>query len=352
MAQESKTILELEKLANTFPDEGDQFPIARESSLGDNKWALGDIISFDSTNNTITLYGQYVIDVKDIYLVEKTITISEEKSGSVVLKINDVVGTKASTGDTVSLVATPESGYQFDKWIDLDTSEVLSEATSYEFTFNASSPTNIQAVFEQIPNRTLTININESTMGSVTVNDIAYTNPVDVEYGSRPTLVVNPNQGYIFVGWYVNNVRKSTGTTYILPEVTADTTVEARLVENIPDYYIGFAPNMTASEFNAYTGDLTAMATEYFKALTNTMTKDVDGKGVFFIMWRDGKTFTNAVFHGGLETKTYTYAQISTHTTPFNVQHADVTTSDNVLYHVAGRYSLSYGDSEFYEMNF
>jgi hypothetical protein len=109
MAEKSKTILELDKLAKADPH--DQIPVARVSRPhGDDKIELGDIISFDETNKTLTLYGTYVLDVSS--LLDKKYTVSvvikDERTDLGVVKIDDNGTTKTvKEGTPVTLKAIP-----------------------------------------------------------------------------------------------------------------------------------------------------------------------------------------------------------------------------------------------------
>ncbi len=109
MAEKSKTILELDKLAKAEPH--DQIPVARVSRPhGDDKIELGDIISFDETNKTLTLYGTYVLDVSSLLDKKYTVSVAIKDERTDLGEVNiDNNGTTKTVkeGTTVVLNAIP-----------------------------------------------------------------------------------------------------------------------------------------------------------------------------------------------------------------------------------------------------
>lgn len=70
-------------------------------------------------------------------------------------------------GDSVTVSATASTGYTFSKWVD-DNNTILS--TNNPYTFVAAANLNLTAIFldEIGTNYTITVNVNDSTMGTAT----------------------------------------------------------------------------------------------------------------------------------------------------------------------------------------
>ena len=140
---------------------------------------------------------------------------------------NPAYGTVAGAGiynigDTVTMSATANSGYNFSKWVD-DNNTVLSTANPY--TFVAATDLNLTAIFLNNAGTTytITVSVNDSTMGTATGGG-TYT------AGDQITLTATPFAGYNFVNWtqvssFGTNV-VGTDTTLIIT-VTGDKTFVA-----------------------------------------------------------------------------------------------------------------------------
>lgn len=96
-------------------------------------------------------------------------------------------------GDSVTVSATASTGYTFSKWVD-DNNTILS--TNNPYTFVAAANLNLTAIFldEIGTNYTITVNVNDSTMGTATGAG-TYT------AGDLVTLTATPFAGYNFVNW-------------------------------------------------------------------------------------------------------------------------------------------------------
>ena len=91
-------------------------------------------------------------------------------------------------GKTVTLTATPKSGYRFVKWSD--------GSTANPYTFKATKDVTLTATFEKIPPTTYTITVTSAntTMGTVSGGGT-------YEEGKTVTLTATPKSGYRFVKW-------------------------------------------------------------------------------------------------------------------------------------------------------
>ncbi len=129
-------------------------------------------------------------------LDEYTLTIEFVGEGSVLVNgqpYNEPMTVPAGT--TLSLLANPAPGWQFNGWTgditgnDLLTSILMNDDKSVTANFTESD----------ISQYTLTLNLTGS--GSVTVNGDPYTNPVTVNEGTILELVAIPGNDYEFANW-------------------------------------------------------------------------------------------------------------------------------------------------------
>jgi len=160
---------------------------------------------------------------------------------------------------TVTLTATPNTGYSFTRWND--------NVTTNPRSFVVTSDTSFMAYFSANQYTVTVVNANP-TMGAVTGTGT-------YAYNTTATITATPNSGYHFTGWNDGD----THTTRVIT-VTCDTTFTA-----------GFAPNqytVTAVPNDASMGTVTGSGTyDYGTTATLTATPNT---GYGFRGWSDGNT--------------------------------------------------------------
>lgn len=107
-------------------------------------------------------------------------------------------------GDYCTLLATPNSGYAFEKWTENDTQV----STHSEYTFEVTVSRNLVAHFTQ-QTYTITATAEPAEYGTVSVSG----NGV-FHYNDQCTLTATVNQGYSFVNWTKNGTQVSTDATW------------------------------------------------------------------------------------------------------------------------------------------
>ncbi|HCT30987.1 MAG TPA: hypothetical protein DIW31_09700 [Bacteroidales bacterium] len=121
-----------------------------------------------------------------------------------------------NAGESVNLTATPDQGWQFDKW-EINGNTVTSAST--QITINAN--TTATATFSVIPATTYTLTV--SHVGNGTVS------PVDGESthndGESVNLTATPDQGWKFDKWEINGNTVTSASTQIT--INANTTAIA-----------------------------------------------------------------------------------------------------------------------------
>ncbi|MCL2202052.1 MAG: stalk domain-containing protein [Oscillospiraceae bacterium] len=122
--------------------------------------------------------------------------------------------------ETVTLVATPQAGWNFDGWYEGN----VRVNTSAVWQFAATANRNLQARFIQGPQQwTITPTVAVNAGGTVAGGG-------QVNHNANATIQAIPNSGWQFMGWYENNVRVSTEATWTFA-ATANRTLEARFAQ-------------------------------------------------------------------------------------------------------------------------
>ena len=136
-------------------------------------------------------------------------------------------------GDSVTVSATPATGYTFSKWVD-ENNILVSNDNPY--TFVAATDLSLTAIFldNSGTTYTITVQVNDSTMGTATGGG-TYT------AGDQVTLVATPNAGYDFVNW---TQVSSFGTNVVGtdPSLTITVTGDKTFVAN---FEVGSGPVIT-----------------------------------------------------------------------------------------------------------
>ena len=133
-------------------------------------------------------------------------------------------GNTYQRGATVTIAATPNSGYQFKEW-QLDGRQI---STTASYIFTASADQAFTAVFEKLPDEpdpptpgsyTITLSASPSAGGTVSGGGTFAEN-------STVTITAAANSNYRFTGWFENGSQVSTSASYTLT-VSADRTLVA-----------------------------------------------------------------------------------------------------------------------------
>ena len=261
-----------------IPDEGYKF----------EKWCVTyqngeETVEVTVTEDTFTMPAADVTVTATFKLSTYTITVTEQIEGGKI----EASKTSASMGDEITLTATPDEGYEFEKWSvtygESGTVEVSDEGI---FKMPAANVT-VTATFAAIDYK---ITVTPPTGGSIAVADDKKTAHV----GDEITLTATPDEGYEFVDWSVtygneNTPVTVTDNTFTMP--AADVTVTATFVAV---YNITVTPptggNISVSAETAHEGDeitLTATPAEGYKFVSWNVTTDngtvdvTDSEGIY-----------------------------------------------------------------------
>jgi uncharacterized repeat protein (TIGR02543 family) len=167
-------------------------------------WQL-DAETHTDNPTTITMDKDYTLTAIFAETPTYTLTTVIQPDGAGTVTLNPPDGTYPE-GTTVTATATPASGYKFDHWL-------LDDVTRTEnpTTITMDKDYTLTAVFAKLATYTLTIAVNDPTMGT--------TNPAPGKYtyleGSSVTVQALPNTGYIFVNWTLNGETRTENPTTV-----------------------------------------------------------------------------------------------------------------------------------------
>ncbi len=173
-----------------------------------------------ATGPLLTVYGQLSV----------SLSASPSAGGTV------SGGGSYSKGESVTITASPNSGYTFSHW--LEGSSTVSTSSSYKFTLNANR--SLTAVFTKEATYTVSVSASPSAGGSVSGGGSYSKN-------SSVTVYATPYSGYYFTGWYENSSKISSSTSYSFT-VTSNRTFQARFSNDPTD------PNITGDTAAVYVG--------------------------------------------------------------------------------------------------
>ena len=177
-----------------------------------------------------------------------TVTVNDATMGSATYTLD---------GNTAVLTATPNEGYVFTGWSDGNMENPR--------TVTVTSDTAFMAIFtEAVSTPTITVTVNDATMGSAT-----YT--MD---GNTAVLMATPNEGYRFLTWNDGNTENPRTVT-----VTSDTAFTAIFTETET------TPTITVTVNDATMGSATYTMDGNTVVLTATA-----NEGYSFLTWSDGNT--------------------------------------------------------------
>jgi hypothetical protein len=154
---------------------------------------------------TVTMDKDYTLTAVFAETLTYTLTTVIQPDGAGTVTLNPPDGTYPE-GTTVTATATPASGYKFDHWL-LD-SETRTENPT---TITMDKDYTLTAVFVKLATYTLTITVNDPTMGT--------TNPAPGKYtyleGSSITVQALPNTGYNFLNWTLDGETRTENPTTV-----------------------------------------------------------------------------------------------------------------------------------------
>lgn len=106
-------------------------------------------------------------------------------------------------GDSVTLTATPDEGYEFAGWY--NGNEKVSDENPYTFTVNGNIT--LKALFVRIVRYSLTVTAGENGKISGSASG-------EYEAGEKISVTATPDEGFLFAGWFRGEEKVSDSATY------------------------------------------------------------------------------------------------------------------------------------------
>ncbi len=208
------------------------------------------VTNITNTNNLVTFdfRGGSSTNIVDPDATTSTCTISVSATSGGSATINNSVTTlTAESGTSVTLRATPASGYSFTGWT--RNSTTVSTSATYTLTLTEATAGNYVANFRQNATGALTITVVATEGGSACINGDPDITSLTGVSGQRITLnAVKLSSAYTFDGWYFNGSRisKYTSSEIILSDETAGT-YTAKFIPDTRAKYAHINDNSTYS---------------------------------------------------------------------------------------------------------
>lgn len=206
------------------------------TTSGDGEFELGALASVEAIANEGYVFANWteagsVVSDSPVYTFEVDVNHDLVANFTLVGQVSHTITTASSslaagtatgggsynTGDSVTVVATPNAGYTFVNW----TVNGVEQSTSASYTFTANSNLNLVANFQVITYKIATSSSPAAagaTSGGGTLNS-----------GSNATVIATANVGYTFSNWTEGGVVVSTTASYTFA-VTGNRTLVANFV--------------------------------------------------------------------------------------------------------------------------
>lgn len=202
-----------------------------------NAWQTNVLDMRDFIENRCEVINSGILDCyEDEYGIEGpyevTIIVEPPLSGEVEIN-NYEIDSYPFTGEyfggiTQSLQASAGQDFVFSHWEFSNSTIPNNEMSEIEYELHSNNT--IIAHF--VPNTTLTINSNPSNTGSITINNINYTNlPTSMHISGEIDVEATPNEGYVFDSWILTSGDIDDSTTSSTSiQITEDATLTANFV--------------------------------------------------------------------------------------------------------------------------
>ena len=173
-------------------------------AVEDSKGAVIDVV-----DNKFTMPAANVTVSGSFSKINYSITKTESDRGSIVAKKGDVEVETAQFGDEITLVATPNEGYELKSWTVEDSEGTVIDVVDNKFTMPASDVT-ITATFSSSASYTVSFSVN----GNVTTG--SYKESEKIEFPADPEI-----SGVTFMGWITNAIEGTQANAPIFVETSS-----------------------------------------------------------------------------------------------------------------------------------
>ncbi len=182
------------------------------------------IIRTDAATDGFDYYGEFIKQ-------KFTVSLTDDGNGTITgenfTDVGDgVLENRIEIGQSVTLLATPNPGYQFAGWyeqVEIDGQTYvnrLSDSAEFVYTHTTVGPVSIQAVFVSEAMSKHTVNLTsmitaegDYNYGSILAGGGSFF------YGEEISLMVTENEGFSFLGFYVEEYHEDNKIESLIPEV-------------------------------------------------------------------------------------------------------------------------------------
>lgn len=176
-------------------------------------------------------------------------------------------------GSTVTVAATPKTGYTFTNWTDSASTTSVSTSPSYQFTMAGNRA--LVANFTIIPPAKFAVVTSSSPIaGGSTFGSGSY------DIGTAVTIIESPNPGYTFVNWTEGGTVVSTSSSFQFTLSGNRTFVANFSIIPALQFAVILSNNPAAGGTNSGSGSYTSGASVNITASPNT--------GYTFVSWTEG----------------------------------------------------------------
>ena len=279
------------------------------------RYSNGNVIYEGSNLNGDFSYGFDVdcIGMPSSTYYTVTATASPNNGGSV------TGGGSYLSGSTCTLIASPNTGYTFERW----TKNGSQVSTNPNYTFTVTENASYVAVFSQ-NSYTISASASPSNGGSVSGGG-------SYNHGSSCTLTASPNTGYTFTNWTKNGQQVSTSTSYTFT-VTESASYVANFSQNSYTISVSTSPSVggTVSGGGSY---------NYGSSCTLTATP---ATGYSFVRWtKNGNQVSTNPSYSFTVTENASYVAVFS----LNSYTISASVSPNAGGSVSGTGSYNYGST-------
>ena len=150
----------------------------------------------DQSSLTITVLEDCTIEAV-FEKVSYTITAASSEGGNVSDEDSET-GISIVYGETISLTATPDEGYVFERWETIEDTDcpVIADASDPELEFSVEGNCSLEVVFTKAPH-TITIEENENGQIMITPSE-------NLVYGDEVEVTATANEHYAFEEWVLS----------------------------------------------------------------------------------------------------------------------------------------------------
>lgn len=188
-------------------------------------WYINSMLLSDNLNYTYTVTNKNII-IEAVYSKYTVSTTSTGNTGGVAGTYTTMHNKKTSEGEKIKLVATVNDGYNFEGWY---VGKVcVSKKLTYVYTMEKENIT-FEAKYSSYSLSTMGVAKDSNGKAEPGFNAGTYTQHSNTKLsnGKSITLTATVNDGYNFVGWFINDNCVSTNKQYTFTMSKEDVMIQA-----------------------------------------------------------------------------------------------------------------------------